>query len=218
MLYDTILVIVLAISTILILHVVLVKYIGVHPFVESFIRGGSRGAHTFPQRPLLVSPPAPHHISHTPHGACQSHPDASTRALTHPHPTEAKPLTANDTSMHSLETELKQWMQQEAMNWSTPAANTSNADDTSHNAQTTHTTHKMSTSIDKLFADQQVQLNDVHVPPSSHTTEPTPPSSSSPTQPSQPPTNTQYNNTMNSGDLGEGLSAFDSLESSFATV
>ena len=187
MLYETILVIVLAISTIIILHIVLTKYIGTHPFVESFIRGGS----PFPHRPIIVPPPEPHHTSHTPHSACQPHPD--TRALTHPPPTEAKPLTANDTSMHSLETELKQWMQQEAMNWSAP----------------TDTTHKMSTSIDKLFADQQVQLNDVRVP-TSH---------AEPAQPSPPPKkNTQYSNTMNSGDLGEGLSAFDSLESSFATV
>lgn len=206
MLYDTILIIVLAISTIIILHVVLTKYIGVHPFLESFVRDGIRSAHTFPQRPHIVSPPAPHNTSHTPSAICQAHHDAST--LTHPHPTEAKPLTTNDTSMHSLETELKQWMQQEAINWSAPSTNAT------HN--NSHATHVMSTSIDKLFADQQVQLDDVHVPVSSHSTEPTPTASSSSLPP--PPNNTQYNNTMNSGDLGEGLSAFDSLQSSFATV
>jgi hypothetical protein len=108
--------------------------------------------------------------------------------------------------MHSLETELKQWMQQEAMNWSAPTTNS-----TQNKSQATRV---MSTSIDKLFADQQVQLDDVHVPVSSHSTEPTPTPASSPPH----PTNTQYNNTMNSGDLGEGLSAFDSLQSSFATV
>lgn len=204
MLYDTILVIVLAISTIIILHIVLTKYMDANPSVETFIRGLSR---PFPHRPLIVP-----HDAHP--QVCQPHPPSE--GTIHPTVNDAPPLTANDVSTHSLETELKQWMQQEAMNWSAPATPTTPQPTTSSTPPTdSTTTHKMSTSIDKLFAEQQVQLDDVQMPTTlTSTSTPTSTTTSKPKS-----TNTvNYSNTMNSGDLGDGLSAFDSLESSFATI
>ena len=212
MLYDTILVIVLAISTIIILHIVLAKYIDANAdaSVETFIRGLSR---PFPHRPLIV--PAPINGHSTP---CQPHPPSE--GTTHPTVNEVPPPTANDVSNHSLETELKQWMQQEAMNWSAPATPITPQPTTSSTSPTdSTTTHKMSTSIDKLFAEQQVQLDDVQMPTTLTSTSTSTPTSTTTTTTKPKNTNTvNYSNTMNSGDLGDGLSAFDSLESSFATI
>lgn len=200
MLYDTILVIFLAMSTIIILHIAVTQYLhlGAGESVETFIRGLSRSLPH--QRPIIVpaetrrsTPP-----SHNPHDPTESN------VLTHPVLSEQPPLHANDVSSHSLENELKQWMQQEAMNWSAPADTTS--------APNATNTHKMSTSIDKIFADQQVQIKDVQLPKTLDDAAPAPQ-----TEPNAETTTAKYSNTMNSGDLGNGLSAFDTLESSFAT-
>lgn len=192
MLYDTILVIFLAMSTIIILHIAVTQYLhlGAGESVETFIRGLSRSLPH--QRPIIV--PAETRRSTPP--SHNSHDPTESNVLTHPVLSEQPPLHPNDVSNHSLENELKQWMQQEAMNWSASTDTTS-----------TSTTHKMSTSIDKLFADQQVQLPktiDDKVPASQ-------------TERKEETATAKYSNTMNSGDLGNGLSAFDTLESSFAT-
>lgn len=85
------------------------------------------------------------------------------------------------------------------------------------NKSTSSATHKMSTSIDKLFADQQVQLGDVKMPPSFADTA-TETNTKNTKQAQNNATVSEYTNTMNVGDLGGGLHAFDSLESSFATL
>jgi hypothetical protein len=204
MLYDTILVIFLALSTIIILHIAMTQYLhlGADESVETFIRGLSRSFRH--QRPIIIpvntqGSTLSSHVSHT---LAEAHP------LSHTVLSKQPPLHANDVSDHSLESELKQWMQQEAMNWSAPVDTTSTPNNTPH---TPHT-HKMSTSIDKLFADQQVQIKDVQLPKTLDDTRPAPQ-----TKPTEETPATKYSNTMNSGDLGNGLSAFDTLDSSFAT-
>ena len=89
------------------------------------------------------------------------------------------------------------------------------------NNRASSATHKMSTSIDKLFADQQVQLSDVKMPPSFADTATATTETNAKHTKKQTPNNanvSKYTNTMNVGDLGGGLHAFDSLESSFATL
>lgn len=211
MLYDTILVILLAISTIIILHIVLSKMIlPRNQTVESFIRDLSSAPCRLP-RPVIIP-------TKTTRRACQE-PRRTTEniAVVHPPLSESTIPTTKEDNAQSLESELKQWMQQEAMNWSSSAMSVADTTNDQENKSTSSATHKMSTSIDKLFADQQVQLGDVKMPPSFADTA-TETNTKNTKQAQNNATVSEYTNTMNVGDLGGGLHAFDSLESSFATL
>lgn len=225
MFYDTCIVVLLAISTIIILHIVLSKIIiprnrNTSPTVETFIRDLTPVDCRSP-RPVIVPTETTRRVCQEPRRIPDNiavvHPLLSESTIPTPAPTTAS-------GVHSLESELKQWMQQEAMNWSAPTtSDTNGTTDNDNNATTTNnttpnadSTHKMSTSIDKLFAEQQVQLNDVQMLQTDSVV------ANSPVQVNTRVTSNnatpKYSNTMNSGDLGGGLQAFDNLESSFATL
>ena len=184
------------------------------------------------QRPIIVpyDTQPQYHSVHDASSSMEQHHNVHVNPHTQPpsHSTNRVSLSygQDDSSHHphknaqSLEDELKQWLQQESGNWAEQSSTelVTNAPPNSALPTITPTTTSstMETSLDKVFHDQEVNMSQLQLPklkdnvqPSSTTTTPVPPATSP---------KGAYTNTMNSGDLGGGLSAFDGSDCAFATI
>lgn len=188
MLLETLIVIILALATIFLMHVFLIRMLTQSAFEESFIRSNVQQHLSRPvitHRQTVVND-----VTKQEEDVTQSETDKTTE------PSRNIESSASEFNFHSLEDELKQWMQQESKSW------------TEQNL--TKELSTKSTPIDSIFQTQQVDASGVKLSTQQE-------SSSSNTSQEQKKPSAKYSNTMNSGDLGNGLSAFDNMECSFAT-
>ena len=212
MLLETFIVVLLASATILIMHIFLIRMLKQSTFHESFIRSN---VHSSLSRPVITE--------NNCNAMCGEqncvHPPLTTLTTANEQEdtkkqSQIKEENASEFNFHSLEDELKQWMQQESKSW------TDTEQEQPTNVLSNASTQ--STSIDSIFNAQQVNMSDVQLPilqkstPVSHPTEEANDKAKAKAKDTLP-SESKYNNTMNSGDLGNGLSAFDTMESSYAS-
>ena len=191
MLLETLIVIILALATIFLMHVFLIRMLTQSAFEESFIRSNVQ-QHL--SRPVITHrQTVGKDVTKQEEDVTQSETDKTTE------PSRNIESSASEFNFHSLEDELKQWMQQESKSW------------TEQNLTKELSTESMkATPIDSIFQTQQANASGVKLSTQQE-------SSSSNTSQEQKEPSAKYSNTMNSGDLGNGLSAFDNMECSFAT-
>jgi hypothetical protein len=228
MVRDTLIVIVLAVVTICILHVLLTRVLlkMAPPFAEGFQSGRNRRR----RRPRIL-PTSGYGLPRT-QSPCSRSGSPWITALAHSGNSggggggsvsddDASP-TSHPQNFDSLEDELKQWMRRESGNWAEnatghkagllPAVTGAPATDP-HPTPRNDGSGSMSTSIDQVFQEQQVDLNGVYL--ATHVVEGS--RSDTNEMPTEKTGGVGYSNVMNSGNLGNNLSAFDGLNSSYAT-
>ena len=232
-LINTILVILLAIVTTVFLHILILRFtrVNIH---EGFVSGHPHRTMTKHSVRMLPydSVVASNHETEIPQGtaachmnsACENH-SPNTQTVHQP-VSHMKPHVKNPTI--SLEDELKQWMQQESSNWAKTSAsqltNTSTTDHLSADASLSkdNDMHKMSTSIEQVFQEQQVNTKDVTIPTDVLSSAVKSPLASADGNSSDAnmcaPSSVAYSNTMNSGELGGGLLAYDCASSNYANL
>lgn len=234
MLLNTIVVVALGIITVILLHLVVTRVMHLNT-ISYYVRETFSNALQMPLRPFCTPhDPSPSYCNVTQtigeNSVC-SHQlsDVTTRATV----TESSPLPSMTTTAHkptidqhplastqSLEDELKQWMQRESSNWAENAQpHDTNATTSANKGGTEHrdvSDVSMGTSLDKVFQSQTVNMDNVTLPVTKDL-------SLSPTSNPKMEVNTNtktsvaYTNTMNSGNLGNGLSAFDQTDCAYAT-
>ena len=236
-LVNTVLVILLSIVTTVLLHLLLLRYSKVN-IQEGFISGQNVHHVTTAQNVRYIPYDTfAHNTIETQKGTTTYNPNSFQAKKVHTNASDDE-QHIHATSKHktSLEDELKKWMQQESMNWATTSASkltgrtlaesasdkkTSSHEITQSDSKHSNDKHKMSTSIEQVFQDQQVNTNDVKPPnyisqmdkSNSLHGESTDTSSTKTSL-----TSVSYCNTMNSGDLGGGLSAYDNSSSHYANI
>lgn len=220
MLGNTLIVIALAIITTIILHLVMTRVLRVHTRFTARERFTHFRACP-PQRPIIL-PNDTHTNSNELHDVCRlpteqnrvakvsfSSDPSQTDTINNNTPDNHTTQTCSN-NVQSLEDELKQWMQRESTNWaesSVGSSSSSCAETTEHQPSENHTSSAMSTSLDQVFQEQEVNLKNVSLP-TLKTDVPATPNKHS---------KVSYTNTMNSGDLGDGLSAFDGTDCVYAS-
>ena len=192
MLLETLIVIILALATIFLMHVFLIRTLTQSAFEESFIRSNVR--------PHLSRPVITHNQTVDKYLTTREEVVAPSEKDKPNEPSRENNSSASKFNFHSLEDELKQWMQQESKSWT---------EQNPTNELSTNSTK--ATSIDSIFEAQQVNTSVVKLPTQQES------SSFNTSQEKSKEHSTKYSNTMNSGHLGNGLSAFDNMECSFAT-
>lgn len=230
MLGNTLIVIALAIVTTALLHLVMTRVLLVHriPYqIETFATSPYRD-HA-PRCPVITpyeQPLSPcglrdaYRDPHTQTGSVRTslrHPRFSESMNTASAHTPTSYLRASPTNdVQSLEDELKQWMQRESTNWADSSVTVSDNNETPLYPQqpppNTQPPISMATSLDAVFRNQEVDLKQVQPLPATITNDAPAAAMTPPT----PPT-VAYTNPMNSGNLGNGLSAFDGSDCPFAS-
>jgi hypothetical protein len=234
MVRDTLIVIALAVVTICILHVLLTRVLlQMAPLAAAAAEGfqcGGGGGRNLRRRPIIL--PTSHGnsaaspwISDLAHSRSGNPGGCSDDDASSPSPSPAPSHHPQQQNFDSLEDELKQWMRRESGNWAEDASG-QKAGGAAAAATDVHTTppraeSSMSTSIDQVFQEQQVDMNGVHLVAAqvAATAAAEGNRSAGNDMPKEKPPGGVggYSNVMNSGNLGNGLSAFDGLNSSYAT-
>jgi len=233
MLGNTLIVIALAIITTIFLHLVITRVLHIHTSHTAFEQFTNFISSV--QRPIIMphdtqlshcrlqdafrSPSeynhaiqtsfSPDSLQHTTQNATQNATQNVTKSdASYPN------TQAHTNNVQSLEDELKQWMQRESTNWaegsnssSYPGKITTQSTSSTPSTSYDQNAPSMSTSLDQVFQEQEVNMKNVQLPSLQNDV----------TLPSPKHSSVSYTNTMNSGDLGDGLSAFDGTDCAFAS-
>lgn len=228
MVRDTLIVLVLAVVTICVLHVLLTRVLlKMVPLSEGFQCGRN-----LRRRPIILPTTDGGGHSHTqspcgsPWISDMAHSGNSGNSGGGGVSDDDAPQASHPQNFDSLEDELKQWVRRESGNWAEnasghkagmlPAGAIATATDPPAPAPLSDSSSSMSTSIDQVFQAQQVDMNGVHL--AAHVAEGSRSAGDEMPKPKETKTGgVGYNNVMNSGNLGNGLSAFDGRNSSYAT-